>query len=123
LLAGRVRQPEDGRVARSRQAVEGGLDVGGVDVLPFGRDDDVLDAPLDDDAALRVDLADVAGAEPLPALLLAEIPGGDVAAAHLDLAVGAEADLLSLQRPADVSLAPLELVRDRHDRRGLGEAV
>src|SRR5262249_28729618 len=105
-------------------------------------------AALDEEAALRITLADVTGVEPtvgvedsvqalgvgLLALAVEHrtlgsghrslvVPTRHVLSAHEDLAIVGDADLDALDRRTDRSLARLEWMVQRDDRRGFGEAV
>ncbi len=122
-----VRDADDRRFADARHLVEHALDVLGKDVQPLGRHDHFLLAPLDEDAALVVALADVAGVEPAVGV---EDRGGifvvaarDVLAANQNLAIVGDADLDALDGRTDRALARLERVIERDDRCGFGQAV
>ena len=88
---------------------ERALDVLGEDVQPLGRDDHLLLAALDVDAALLVDAADVAGVQPAVLERLrrrlgrAVVALGDVVAADEDLAVLGDPHLDAGDRLADRS--------------------
>src|SRR5438132_1228374 len=60
-----VRHADHGSLGHVGVLVEGGLDLGGIDVLAAG-DEHVLQPVADPVEALLVALGDVAGAEPLP---------------------------------------------------------
>src|SRR5215467_14915363 len=95
------------------------------DVLPARRDDQILLAVGDLQPAVRVELADVAGAE--PAVLrergggrigVLEVPGEDGVAADEDLAVLVDLDLAAVDRPPDgPELEIVRVVRAQRARR------
>lgn len=98
--------------------------------LPCGGDDDVLDAAGDEQEALIVDAAHVAGSQPA---VLADRLGGlvglvpialeDIGALILDLAFRRDADLRSRNDLADAAVLRIVQKVDRDDARAFGHAV
>src|SRR5262249_41979093 len=105
------------------------LPVGRSDVLATRRDDDVLLATGDEQVAVLVDLAEVAGVQPavdhrlLGRVVVLVIAPEDVRALDQYLAVLGDLDFAARHRPADrTDLVVLDR-RDRGGSRGLGHAV
>ena len=118
-LLGAVPHPDDGGLANAGHLFERALDVFGEHVQPLGRDDHLLLAAADEEAPLRIHLADIAGVEPAfveglrRGLVRAEISACHVVAAHEDLAVRRDAHLDPGDRLADRSAARAERVVER----------
>ncbi len=105
------------------------LQVLGIDVHPFARDDDIFLATLEVEIAFGIELADIAGAKPAffvqhrLELFCLPIAGSNVGAAHQDFAVLIELDFAAFQHFADRTLAGAKRMVQRNERSGFGEAV
>src|SRR5581483_1167153 len=121
---------DDERLRDETRRLERVLEVLRGDVLAAGGDDQVLLAVGDPEEAVRVDLADVARAEPAVLgerrggrLRILVVPGEDGVAADEDLAVLGEPDLAALDGAADGSDAEVVRIAGGRRARRLGETV
>ena len=122
-----VDHADDGCVVDVRQCRQRLLDILRKDVEPFGGDDHLFLAPLDEETARCVLLPDVSGVQPPfgieRACDPAEVSRGEVLATHQDLAVVPNADVDSADRGTDRSLARPERMIERDDRCGFRQAI
>ena len=147
VLLAAIRDADDRGIAHAWQFVQHPLDVLGEHVEPLGRHDHFLLAALDENAPLVVTLSYIAGMEPavtvehggirdrgsgiglgfgawdLGCRICLVISARHVLAAHENLAVVCNAHFDAFDRCADRSLACLERVIERDDRRGFREAI
>src|ERR1019366_4707636 len=107
-------QADDHAFAYPGLLAQRNLQVLGIDVHPFARDNDVLFAALEIEIAFGIEFAQVAGAKPT---FLAQhrlqffslpIPGSDIGAAYQDFAIFIELDLAAFEHFANRALAGAE---------------
>ncbi len=106
-----------------------GFEVIGINVHAFAVHNDVFLAPAKIEAALGIDFAEIAGAEPAffvqyrLQLFALPISGSNVGAAHQDFAIVVELHLAAFQHLADGALAGAKRMIERDERSGLRQPV